>query len=604
MQTMLGAFQLNLTAMSLVSLLVGTFLVYNTIYASVVRRRTELGILRALGVTRPEIRWLFLGEAIVFGFIGIVLGSVGGVGLGRAMVGAVGKTISSLYLLVSIEHVSLTPWQFVLAAVLGFAAVLAGAWVPAAEASRIAPIGVLSLASHAEANPSRGRHWRSWSIGSLTLAAALCALALWMGPPILAFGGAFLFLAGFSFCAPAMTLWVGRCSSLLAGGWHILRMAGDHLRRSLHRNAVTIAALATAVAMMVGLTVMIHSFRESLTAWIEQGVVADLFIAPSSNETIGFGSVITPEPIEWLRQQSIVDSVDTFREVPVMANTRDGEQPVLIAAIEGRYRNNLQFDGGNATARMQRVFRGEAVAVSESLSRRWHLRAGMTLPLLTPKGVESFPIAGVYTDYSRDQGVVLMGQSRFIQSWQDLGPQSISVYLKSGAQAGALADQFLARFSARGEYVTYSNRTLRERIFRIFDQTFAVTYVLRTVALIVAVIGIFLSVTTLVAERTRETGMLRAVGASRRQIVGLFMTEAGLIGFAASLLGIASGLALALVLTWVVNPAFFGWTIHLHLPLATVALTPLWIIAATIIAAWWPAWRGTFEPIATAIREE
>jgi putative ABC transport system permease protein len=603
-QTMLGAFQLNLTAMSLVSLLVGTFLVYNTIYASVVRRRTELGILRALGVTRSEIRWLFLGEAIVFGFIGIVLGSVGGIALGRAMVGAVGKTISSLYLLVSIERVSLTPWQFVLAAVFGFAAVIAGAWVPAAEASRIAPVGVLSLASHAEASPSRGRHWRSWSIGSLTLAAALCALALWTGPPMLAFGGAFLFLAGFSFCAPAMTLFVGLCTSLLARGWHILRMAGDHLRRSLHRNAVTVAALAAAVAMMVGLTVMIHSFRESLTAWIEQGVVADLFFAPASNETIGFGSVMPPEPIEWLRQQSIVDSVDTFREISVMAHTRDGEQPVLLAAIEGRYRNNLQFDGGNATARMQRVFRGEAVAVTESLARRWHLRAGMTLRLLTPEGVESFPIAGVYTDYSRDQGVVLMGQSRFVQSWQDLGPQSISVYLKPGAEAGALADQFLRRFSTHGEYIAYSNRALRARIFGIFDQTFAVTYVLRTVALIVAVIGIFLSVTTLVAERTRETGMLRAVGASRWQIVRLFMTEAGLIGAAASLLGIVSGLALALVLTWVVNPAFFGWTIHLHLPFATVALTPLWIIAATIVAAWWPAWRGAFEPIATAIREE
>jgi len=604
MQTMLGAFQLNLTAMSLVSLLVGTFLVYNTIYASVVRRRTELGILRALGVTRSEIRWLFLGEACVFGLVGVVLGSLGGMALGRAMIGAVEKTISTLYLLVSIEHVSLDPWQFFLAATFGIAAVIAGAWVPAAEASRVDPVGVLGLASHAETAPERQRSWHIWAVASLVLAAVLCVFALRTGPPLLAFGGAFFVLAGFSFCAPPITLFVGRYVPSVARGWHILRMAGDHLRRSLHRHAVTIAALATAVAMMVGLTVMIHSFRESLTSWVEQGAVADLFVAPASNESVGLDSIIPPEPIAWLKQRGAIDSVDTFRENSVMARTANGDHPVLVVAIDGRYHHNMQFEGGDAEKRMERVFRGEAVAVTESLARRWHLRGGMNLPLLTRKGVESFPIAGVYADYSRDQGAVLMAESRFGQSWEDLGPQSLSVYLKPGADPLEVSKEFLGRFSARGEFVTYSNRALRSRIFQIFDETFAVTHVLRSIALIVAVIGIFLSVTTLVAERVRETGMLRAVGASRAQIAGLFMTEAGLIGGAASLLGIVTGLALALVLTWVMNPAFFGWTIHLHIPCAPIITTPVWIIAATIVAAWWPAWRGAYEPIATAVREE
>ena len=124
------------------------------------------------------------------------------------------------------------------------------------------------------------------------------------------------------------------------------------------------------------------------------------------------------------------------------------------------------------------------------------------------------------------------------------------------------------------------------------------------VALLVAVIGIFLAVTTLVAERQRETGMLRAVGASRSQVASLFMSEAGLIGVASSLLGIISGFVLALILTWVVNPAFFGWTIQLHIPWGAIIAMPLWIIVATILAAWWPAWRGSLEPIATAVREE
>jgi putative ABC transport system permease protein len=604
MQTMLSAFQLNLTAMSLVSLLVGTFLVYNTIYASVVRRRTELGILRALGVTRTEIRWLFLGEACVFGFIGIVLGGVGGVLLGRVMIGAVEKTISSLYVLMSIERVSLDPWQFALAGIFGIAAVIAGAWMPANEAAQVDPISTLSLGGHAEASLQNQRQWRWWAIASLGLAAILCAAALRSGPPLLAFGGAFLVLAGFAFSAPVTTELITGSVPRLIRGWYLLRMAGDHLRRSLHRSAVTIAALATAVAMVIGLTVMIHSFRQSLTVWIEQGVVADLFIAPASNETIGLGSVIPPEAIAWLREQPGVDSVDSFREVSGTARIQEGDQPVLMAVTEGRYRNNLQVEGRGGAEGMQRVFRGEAIAITESLARRWHLREGMTLSLLTPKGLEGFPIAAVYTDYSRDQGAVLMAHRRFVESWQDHGPMSLGVYLKPNTEPRKLAEEFVARFGSRGEFIAYSNRELRSRIFAIFDQTFAVTYVLRTIALLVAVIGIFLSVTTVVAERQRETGMLRAVGASRSQIAALFMAEAGLIGTAASVLGIVTGLALALVLTWVVNPAFFGWTIHLHIPTATIAATPLWVVAATILAAWWPAWRGALEPIATAVREE
>ena len=253
---------------------------------------------------------------------------------------------------------------------------------------------------------------------------------------------------------------------------------------------------------------------------------------------------------------------------------------------------------------MRRVLQGEAIAITESLARREHLRAGMTLSLLTPKGVESFQIAGVYRDYSRDQGAALMVHSRFVQSWSDPGPQSLGVYLKPNANPSRVIDEFLAQFSSRGEFIAYSNRDLRTRIFEVFDQTFAVTYVLRTIALLVAVIGIFLAVTTLVAERQRETGMLRAVGASRSQVASLFMSEAGLIGVASSLLGIISGFVLALILTWVVNPAFFGWTIQLHIPWGAIIAMPLWIIVATILAAWWPAWRGSLEPIATAVREE
>lgn len=604
MQTMLGAFQLNLTALSLVSLLVGAFLVYNTVYASVTRRQVELGVLRALGASRLEIRSLFLGEACVLGLVGVLLGSFGGIALARIMIGAVERTVSSLYILLRIEHSVLSPWHFVAGAGLGLSAVIVGAWIPAAEASNVDPIGTLSLGSHADRSETRRSRWHRLAILCLLLGAGACWLSLRSAPAPLAFAGAFFVLCGFALCAPLGTIAFARVLRPVSRTSVVFRAAVDHLIRSVHRHAVTVAALSIAVAMSVGLTVMIHSFRESVNDWVNHGVVADLFVAPASNETIGLSATVPREAIDWLRKQPGVDSVDTFRETTVTLRWMDAEQEAILAVVDGRYRENLRFEGGRSTERMQRVFRGEAVAVTESFARKFRVRADDTLRLVSPTRVEEIPIAGVYADYTRDQGVILMSYSRYAPSWGASGAQSLAVYLRPNADLNEVDAAFRREFSGQGEFIVYSNRSLRQRIFAIFDQTFAVTYVLRSIALIVAMLGIFLAVTTLVAERQRETGMLRAIGATRLQVAGMFVTEAGLLGVTASALGIIAGLALAMILTWVVNPAFFGWTIQMHLPWAALMTMPLWVLTATIIAAWIPAWGAAPVSIVESIREE
>ena len=255
--------------------------------------------------------------------------------------------------------------------------------------------------------------------------------------------------------------------------------------------------------MMTGLTVMIHSFRSSVSAWIDGGIVADLFIAPASNEVIGLNATVPEEALLWLRKQPDVASVDTFREQPITIVNSDGRTGrALLAVVGGIYRDNLQFSEGEGT----RVFREAAVAVTESFARRWKVHAGESLTLATPAGPREFPIAGVYADYSRDQGTVLIARPTFDRYWTQPGVNSLAVYLPEGVKANALADRFRAEFSRQGEFAIYSNRTLRERILTIFDQTFAVTAMLRVIAIVVALLGIFLSVTALVTERERETG--------------------------------------------------------------------------------------------------
>jgi putative ABC transport system permease protein len=605
-QSMLAAFQLNLTALSMVALLVGVFLIYNTISASVTRRRVEIGVLRSIGATRWEIRILFLGEACLFGIPGIVLGAAGGVALAQVLTGAVAKTISSLYVLLSIERSFLDPWQFLVAAIFGLGSVLAGAWIPASDAARIDPVAALSLGAHAERTLERAAR-RSWLAVLVLAAAGLAAWsALTVAPPVASFVAAFLVLAGFSLFAPGAVRRFGR---LAAGGLRagvLWRLAADNLRRSIHRNAVTVAALTAAIAMMVGLTVMIYSFRRTVGAWVQHAIVADLFIAPASNETIGLQATVPPPTIAWLRARPEVASVDTFRETTVSIRLGAGAAtPALLAVVEGVYRHNLSVVGGDADAKLARVFAGSAIAVGEPFARKFRVREGDRVTLLTPTGESAVEIAAVYADYTRDQGVMLMSATTYARLWRATPPaQSLSLYLRSGAASEVLAEAFTREFSRAGEYVIYSNRSLRTRIFAIFDQTFAVTYILRTVAFLVAIAGIFLSVTTLVAERERDIGVLRAIGASRGQVQRLLMLESGMIGIVSSALGLAAGLALAATLTWVVNPAFFGWSIHLQMPWASLAATPLWIVPATLLAAWYPAWRGSQTPIAAAVREE
>lgn len=598
MGRMLAAFQLNLTALSMVSLLVGVFLIYNTMSASVARRRVQIGILRALGLSAWRVRTLFLGEALLYAVPGVLLGAAGGVALAQILTGGVERTVSSLYALVSVERLWLEPWQFAVAAFYGLAAALVGAWGPAKDAALVEPADALRRGVEKPREISRARRW--WVTGLAMLAAgAVCGwVALHGGPPWLSFGAALGVLLGTASFAPAALTF---CGSILARlGGRTLLPAARRMARSLRRNAITAAALAAAVAMFVALVVMVYSFRRSLDAWIGKGIIADLFIAPAANETLGLNSYLPPEAISWLRARPEVLAADTFRERPITVHGEISQ----MAVVDGEYRHNLTFLDTTDTVAMTRVFSGEAAVVTEPFARRFGVGAGGAIAVETPRGPVELPIAGTYADYSRDQGVVLVSARWFSKYWDDTRAMSVAVYLRPGANAAALEDAFRAEFADAGQYAMHSSRALRARVMQVFDQTFAVTEVLRTVAIVVAVAGVFLTMTIMVVERRRELALLRALGGSPEYLRGLVLAEAGMLGGASAVLGVVAGIPLALVLTWVVNPAFFGWTIHLSIPWLALLATPLWITAAALAAAWWPSRVARRVEIAEALHEE
>jgi putative ABC transport system permease protein len=600
MQQMIGAFQLNLSALSMVSMLVGAFLIYTSVSASVTRRRVEIGVLRTLGATRLEIRMLFLAQAAFLGFTGVALGAIAGIFLAQGLVGAVARTISSLYMLVSIDRSLWSLGDLMLAATFGLGSVLAGAWLPAAEATRVEPVEALSPGAHAQAAVETGAPgWQSIGWGFLAGASLLAWITLEVGPPSLSFGVAFLLLVAFALFSPAVTLGFARGASALLKGFILLRLSAENLGRSVHRTGITVGALSVALAMTTALSVMIYSFRTSVSDWVEGGIVADLFVAPASNELVGLGAPISPAIVSWLRAQPSVQGVDTYleRSVELQGAT------AVVSVVDGVYRGNLQVLGGGADVKMAQVFAGNAVAVSESFSRKFRIREGQTLSIPSPSGPVRVEVAAVFADYSRDAGIISMARSLFEKSWTDPRVQSLAVYLAPNARWEPVAEALRAQFSSEGELSIYSNKALRERVLSVFDQTFAVTGVLRSIAVVVALAGIFLTVTTLVAERSHLIGLLRAMGASNIQIQALFMTESAFVGLLACGLGAVAGLLLSLVLTEVVNPAFFGWSIHLHFPWRSLAVLPLAIVPAAVAAAWYPAWRATRGGIAQKLRE-
>lgn len=597
---MLGGFQLNLTAMSLVSLLVGMFLIYNTVSASVVRRRNEIGILRSLGVTRNEVRALFLGEAFLFGIIGVLVGSLGGLLLARALIGTVSETISSLYVLLNVRQVTATPWAFGSAAIAGLFSVIVAAWLPAAAAAKMDPVRALHGASTIEQSADLAPGWFWLGLLFLGGAVALSFIALTSGPPWIGFGAAFGVLAGFSFLVPELTKRFSALARKFGPRAVEARLAAGNLARSLVRNSVTIAALAAAVAMAIGTSVMVFSFRRTVESWIDQTLLADLFIAPASNEIVGPSSFLPAAVLPFFQNHPAVDGVDTFREATLPMN---GEG-IPIAVVQASARRRFHFLHGDEAAIRRRFQNEPCMLVSESFTRRHHLRDGDALEIATPTGPRRFPIAGVFYDYTRDQGVVYLNAKVFAEIWRDDRVQSLAVYLHDARDASALTAEFRTKFSQRGEFMVLSNHELRARVFEIFDQTFAVTYVLRTIAVIVAIVGICLTLTTLIAERARELGIVRAVGGSAAQVRKILLWESAYLGLLAAIIGLSSGLCLSLVLTGVINRAFFGWTIQLAFPWASLGWTPAWIVAVALLAGFIPAWRAGRLVLTEALRSE
>ncbi len=606
---MLAAFTLNLTALSLVSLMVGMFFVGNTAAASVVRRRVTLGILRAVGTGRGMILGMVFAEAATCGLIGSLFGVMLSPLLAGMLAAPVAQTVTALYLPVD-AHGGWPTWVEMLAGIVaGVSASLVAAWIPARQAAAVDPTRVLHPGAAPEIFPMPAMRLAGGGLTLLVLAAGISWWTLAGGPAMLGFAAAFLVLAGFSLVVPLVTEAAAALVFSLKryrffSGGVLLQIAVEQSKRSLHRTAPTIAALAAAAAMTVGISVMIHSFRGSVVTWAARTLTADLFIAPAANELLGLTHTLPEEAAAWWSARPSVAEVGTFREYE--SRTAAGE-PVTLGVVSGPARGSIDFLHGEGTKKTALLQAGEGVALSESLGRRLNLGPGASLTLVGPKGGVTLPVLDLYRDYTRDRGIAMVGAPWFENFWGVKGVHSLAIEFRHGTspeQMDRARAAFFSVFGGKEAFICYSNRALKARIVEIFNQTFAVTAVLKTISIVVAVGGVMLTLGILVMERARDLGVLRSMGASTGQVVVVMLTEAALIGLIASLVGMFSGAALSLVLTWVINKAFFGWSIDLAFPWKEMVLLPLWMTGAALLAGFFPALRAAKISPAAALRME
>jgi putative ABC transport system permease protein len=589
---MLAAFRWNLRLLSYIALIVGAFLIYNTISISVVRRRPEVGVIRALGASRSAVLAAFLAEAAFFGLSGAALG----LPIGRIMaVGAVklmSATVSALYVSSRPGSIELTPASILLAFGIGIVVALVSAYSPAREASLVSPVEAMARGwREYETRTHKSRDlWLALALGIAGAAAAYAPPI--SGKPLFGYLSALLLVASSALAIPAVAdallSFASRRTAKLLGPEALL--ASQSLRSSLRRTSVLVGALSTAVAMMVSVGIMVGSFRQTVVLWMNGRLPADLYLQPAAAPAPDRHPTLSLALAGTISKLPGVSEVDRLRAYEISYDGKPAElASVDLSAL--RLYDRSDFFSNRPTAQILAQLRdADAVLVSEPFIYKHHLRAGDSISLSLGAARPSFRIADVFYDYGSERGSILIDRNTLLRYLPDPAPSDLAIYVAPTASPSAVRQEIMRAAAAAGNHVfIFSNHDLRSEAIRIFDRTFAITYALEAVAVIVAVMGIAGALVALVIDRRRELGLLRFLGAASGQIRKQILLEAGLLGLLSNLVGFALGLALSLVLIYVINKQSFGWSIRFHWPVAILFAAITAVYAATLLAGLYPA---------------
>jgi putative ABC transport system permease protein len=592
---MSAAFMTNLAAMSLLALLVGLFLIYNSVSFSVLQRRRLIGILRALGTTRRQVITLVLTETAGIGLIAATLGVMAGIWLGGELLGLVSQSINDFYFRVTVTDVSISTSSVTKGVVAGIGAALVAAVVPAIEASSYRPR--LSLTRSALEQQTRRLLPFVALAGVVTIALAMVVLAFSGRGLVAGLISVFMLILGFALCVPlvvkAAAHFLSPIAKRLGGVW--ARLAVADIGSSLSRTGVAIVALAVAVSATIGVSVMVDSFRGSVSDWLEQTLQADIYAGMRRG-------TLDPVLLKELSQISGVVAFSSNRRS--WHEDENGRTQVLATKMApGSYAGTEILDA-NPKEVWSLFERDDVVLVSEPYAYRNQVTPGDSVALRTASGKTEFRIIATYQSYDINAAALLMSRQTYDRHFDDSGVDSIGLYLDDGVDVADVIAQMEAISRGRQELLINSNVKIRELSLQIFDRTFVITDVLYWLAVGVAFIGILGAMLALQLERARDFAVLRALGMTQLQLGGMITLQTSIIGLLSGLAAIPLGLVMAYVLIEVINRRAFGWQIDMAIAPDILLSAVLFAVVAALLAGIYPAWRTAQSQPALAMREE
>lgn len=586
-EAMSQVYSLSANVTSLFALFIGLFLIYNTFSIAVNQRRSEIGVLRALGASARQIQHLFLIESAIAGLFGSLAGIVAGVFIARGLAAYLSGMFSEIYGVAQrAEEVSADPRLLGAALVIGVLTSLLAGWLPARDASRVDPVKALQKGRIQVLSEGENRARRYAALASLA-AGVVCVI--FGHRPAFFYSGYLLSVLAAVLMTPALCVWLTR---ILRPALKWARpvegaLAADSLLQAPRRTSSTVAALSLSLALVIGLAGVAKASYESIRVWMDQALNPDFFITNSESITersFRFEESLGPE----------IARVPGIAEVQPVRTARivyQGTPVMLVAADTERIsrRVRMRVVEGDAATMYTRVSRGEGVVLSDNFAQLRRLHAGDTIEIMTPSGLFRTPVLGIVLDYSDQQGTILMDRRVFARHWNDSSVNVFRVYLEKGASRAAVRDELLSRFGARTRFFVLTNDDLKAFILRVTGQWFGLSYVQILVAILVAILGIVNTLTVSIADRRRELGVLQAVGGLRAQIRHTIWLEAASIGLLGLIIGLALGGGQLYYILEITRRDVAGLSLDYRYPVEIAsALIPI-IVGAAFIAALGPA---------------
>jgi putative ABC transport system permease protein len=524
-------------------------------------------------------------------------GLIMGLLLGQALVQLVTRTVTDLYFDMHVTAFLIDPVSLLKGFAMGVAVSLVACSIPAWEASRSQPANVMQ----------RSTIERSWqrrlpaltALGVVCLIAGLLMVAPAHGPLVEGFLALILIVFGFCLLVPGLVVLVTRLllsvlSSLLGS---TARIAIRDINAGISRTGMAVAALTVAVSVTVGVGVMVSSFRQTVIVWLGQYLSGDIYVSTLDRN----GSGLTQALHTRLQSIAGVASVTPSRIGSI--ETEFG--PVRMLALTPT-ENDTRLPLKDCVADVASLFyQGKGVMISEPLAYHQQLSTGDTIGILTATGEQQLAVLGVYYDYTTSSGMIALHREAYRQLWNDERISGLTVYKEDSTDQVDLFNEVRQIVTGEGEQIRVSsNQEIRETALAVFDRTFAITHVLRMLAILVAFVGVLSALMALQLERTKEFAILRATGMTPRQITTMILGQTGLMGLMAGLLSIPLGLLMADILIDVINRRAFGWSLLQQIPPGVIAEALLLALIAAVFAGVYPSLHAASIAPAEALREE